>query len=127
MRISRGRVMKHRSTCASRRSQPHVCTTEIAESKMLKREGWPDNHNRVYRVYQAEGLSQRLKRPKSNKSANLRQPKQLVTAMNLIWSLEFVADALFDGRRLRALTVVDNYTRESLAIDVGQSLKGDDV
>jgi putative transposase len=47
--------------------------------------------------------------------------------MNQIWSMDFVADALFDGRRLRALTVVDNYTRESLAIDVGQSLKGEDV
>jgi putative transposase len=69
----------------------------------------------------------RLKRPKRNKSARLRQPKHLVTAMNQIWSMDFVADALFDGRRLRALTVVDNYTRESLAIDVGQSLKGEDV
>src|SRR3569833_4736640 len=47
--------------------------------------------------------------------------------MNQFWSMEFVADALFDGRRLRALTVVDNYTRESLAIDVGQSLMGDVV
>src|SRR3569833_1345572 len=47
--------------------------------------------------------------------------------MNQIWSMDFVADALFDGRRLRALTVDDNYTRESLAIDEGQSLKGDDV
>jgi putative transposase len=94
---------------------------------MLKREGWPDNHKRVYRLYQAEGLSLRHKRPKRKKSAKLRQPKQLVTAMNQIWSMDFVADALFDGRRLRALTVVDNYTRESLAIDVGQSLKGEDV
>ena len=41
--------------------------------------------------------------------------------------MDFVADALFDGRRLRALTVVDNYTREALAIGVGQSLKGEDV
>jgi putative transposase len=47
--------------------------------------------------------------------------------MNQIWSMDFVADALFDGRRLRALTVVDNYTRESLAIAVGQNLKGEDV
>jgi putative transposase len=39
----------------------------------------------------------------------------------------FVADALFDGSHLRALTVLDNYTRESLAIEVGQSLKGEDV
>jgi putative transposase len=94
---------------------------------MLRREGWPDNHKRVYRLYRAEGLSLRLKRPKRNKSARLRQPKHLVTAINQIWSMDFVADALFDGRRLRALTVVDNYTRESLAIDVGQSLKGEDV
>ena len=50
-----------------------------------------------------------------------------VTAINEIWSMDFVADALFDGRKLRMLTVVDNYTRECLAIDVGQSLKGEDV
>src|SRR5713226_6170620 len=41
--------------------------------------------------------------------------------------MDFVADQLADGRRFRALTVVDNYTRESLAIEVGQSLKGEDV
>ena len=94
---------------------------------MLQREGWKDNHKRVYRLYRAEGLSLRHKRPKRNKSARLRQPKSIVTAMNEIWSMDFVSDALFDGRRLRALTVVDNYTRESLAIEVGQSLKGEDV
>jgi putative transposase len=94
---------------------------------LLKREGWQDNIKRVDRLYQLEGLSLRLQRPRRNKSARLRQPKQLVTAINQIWSMDFVADALFDGRRLRALTVVDNFTRESLAIDVGQSLKGEDV
>lgn len=94
---------------------------------MLRREGWKDNHKRVYRLYRAEGLSLRHKRPKRNKSARLRQPKHLVRAMNEIWSMDFVSDALFDGRRLRALTVVDTYTRECLAIEVGQSLKGEDV
>ncbi|MHA6902761.1 IS3 family transposase (plasmid) [Ralstonia syzygii subsp. celebesensis] len=94
---------------------------------MLQREGWKDNHKRVYRLYRAEGLSLRHKRPKRNKSARLRQPKSIVTGINEIWSMDFVSDALFDGRRLRALTVVDNYTRESLAIEVGQSLKGEDV
>jgi putative transposase len=44
-----------------------------------------------------------------------------------VWSLDFVADQLADGRRYRALTVVDVFTRESLAIEVGQSLKGEDV
>ena len=94
---------------------------------MLRREGFKNNHKRVRRIYREQGLSLRSKRPKRNKSAALRQPKQTVTAINQIWSMDFVADALFDGRKLRTLTVVDNYTRESLAIDVGQSLKGEDV
>lgn len=92
---------------------------------MLQREGWQDNHKRVYRLYRAEGLSLLHKQPERNKSARLRQPKSTVTAINEIWSMDFVCDALFAGRRLRALTVVDNHTRESL--DVGQSLKGEDV
>jgi putative transposase len=94
---------------------------------MLKREGWQDNVKHVYRLFQEQGLSLRMKRPKRNKSARSRQPKHLVTAMNHIGSMDFVADAPFDGRKLRALTVVDNYTRESLAVDGGQSLKGDNV
>lgn len=94
---------------------------------LLRREGWQDNHKRVYRLYRNEGLSLRHKRPRRNRAARLRQPKQLVYAINEIWSMDFVADALFDGRRLRALTIVDNYTRECLAIDVGQRLTGEDV
>lgn len=94
---------------------------------MQQRESWKDNHKRVYHLYRAEGLSLRHKRPKRNKSARLRQPKSIVMGINEIWSMDFVSDALFDGQRLRALTVVDNYTRESLAIEVGQSLKGKDV
>jgi putative transposase len=94
---------------------------------MLRREGFKDNHKRVYRLYREAGLSLRHKRPRRNKSARLRQPKQIVTAVNEIWSMDFVSDATFDGRRLRALTIVDCYTRECLAIEVGQSLKGSDV
>jgi putative transposase len=44
-----------------------------------------------------------------------------------MWSMDFVADNLFDGKKLRMLTVVDCFTRKSLAIHVGQSLKGEDV
>ena len=94
---------------------------------LLRREGWRDNCKRVYRLYRAEGLSLRHGRPRRNKSARLRQPKHLVSAIDEIWSMDVVADALFDGRRLRALTVVDNHTCESLAITVGASLKGEDV
>jgi putative transposase len=94
---------------------------------VLRREGRRDNCKRVYRLYRAEGLSLRHKRPRRNKSARRRQPRHIVTTINEIWSMDFVADALFDGRRLRTLTVVDNYTRECLAIEVGQSLKGEHV
>jgi putative transposase len=94
---------------------------------MLRREGHQDNVKRVYRLYLEEGLSLRLKRPRRNRAAKLRQPEQLAFAINEVWSADFVADALFDGRKLRMLTVVDCYTRECLAIDVGQSLKGEDV
>jgi putative transposase len=94
---------------------------------MLKREGFKDNHKRVYRLYKEQGLTLRHKRPKRNKAAQLRQPKTLAHGINQIWSMDFVADNLFDRRKLRMLTVVDCYTRESLAIHVGQSLKGEDV
>lgn len=94
---------------------------------MLRREGFMDNVKRVYRIYREAGLTLRVKRPRRNKAAQLRQPRLLAQAINETWSMDFVADALFDGRKLRMLTVVDLYTRECLAIDVGPSLKGEDV
>lgn len=50
-----------------------------------------------------------------------------ISNINECWSMDFVADQLFDGRKFRALTVVDNYSRKSLAIQPGKSLKGEDV
>lgn len=94
---------------------------------LLRREGFKDNHERVYRLYRQMGLSLRHKRPRRNKAAQLRQPKMQASQINQIWGMDFVADNLFDGRKLRMLTVVDGYTRECLAIHVGQSLKGEDV
>jgi len=56
---------------------------------------------------------------KGNKAAYLRQPKKQLSGINDIWSMDFAAYSLFDGRRLQTLPVVDNYTCECLAIDVG--------
>ena len=94
---------------------------------LLRREIFKDNHKGVYRLYKAQGLSLRYKRPKRNKAAQLRQPKTLASHINQMWSMDIVADNLFDGRKLRMLTVVDSFSRESLASHVGQSLKGEDV
>lgn len=94
---------------------------------LLRREGWVVNHKRVYRLYREDGLSLRLKRPRRHISAVQRERQPAATAANELWAMDFVSDALFDGRRLRALTVIDAFTREALAIDVAQGIKGEQV
>jgi len=69
----------------------------------------------------------RQKRPKRNKAAQLIQQKKLALHINQIWRMDFVADNLFDGRKLQMLTEVDCYTQESLDIHVVQCIKGEDV
>lgn len=70
----------------------------------------------------------RRKRPKRRfVSCTVRKEKQSVQLANECWSMDFVADQLVDGRRFRVLTIVDNFTRESLALYAAQSIKGDDV
>jgi hypothetical protein len=94
---------------------------------LLIREGWKVGKKLVYRLYREEGLALRA-RPKRRRtvSEHSRQKPRAIRP-NQVWSLDFVADQLSDGRRFRALTVVDVFTRECLAIEVGQHLKGHDV
>ncbi len=94
---------------------------------LLKREGWDVGKKLVYRLYREEGLSLRHAKRKRRRAALQRRERFRPTAPNQAWSLDFVADQLADGRRFRALTVLDVFTRESLAIEVGQKLKGEDV
>lgn len=94
---------------------------------LLRREGWHDNHKRVYRIYKEEGLNLRSKRPRRNRMCAHRETYPEVSSFHQCWSMDFVADQLFDGRKFRALTVVDNFSRKCLKIEVGQSLKGPDV
>jgi putative transposase len=94
---------------------------------LLRREGWQDNHKRIYRIYKEEGLNLRRKRPRRRKSAAHRMERPLVSSIDQCWSMDFVSDSLYNGRRFRALTIVDNFSRECLSILVGKSLKGRDV
>ncbi|WP_433964538.1 IS3 family transposase [Tunturiibacter gelidiferens] len=94
---------------------------------LLNREGWKVGKDLVYRLYKEEGLGLR-KRPVGRRRAVVhRQERFRPTGPNQVWAMDFVADQLCDGRRFRSLTIVDIYTRESLAIEVGQSLRGEDV
>ncbi len=94
---------------------------------LLRREGWRVNHKRVYRIYCEEGLNLRVKKPKRRRSAAQRVQRPPATFVNESWSMDFVTDSLFNGHRFRSLTIVDNYSRECLAIEVGQHIKGEDV
>ena len=94
---------------------------------LLNREGWAVGKKLVYRLYREEGLMLRHKPRRQRRVAAARRERLQPAAANQVWSLDFVADQLADGRRFRALTVVDVFTRESLAIEVGQGLRGEDV
>jgi putative transposase len=94
---------------------------------LLKREGWKVGKKLVYRLYREEGLTLRQTRRRKRRAALRRHERYRPTAPNQAWSLDFVTDQLADGRRFRALPIMDVFTRESLAIEGGQKLKGDDV
>jgi len=89
---------------------------------LLQREGWKVNRKRVYRLYREEGLTMRNKRPRRHVTACRRMDRPVATEPNSGWSMDFMSDQLFDGRRLRILTLVDNFTRESLAIEVNDHI-----
>lgn len=90
---------------------------------LLKREGWQLGRNQTYRLYRKEQLQLRTKLPRRRKMAVTRVARPMPTRPNEAWSMDFVADQLVGGSRFRCLTVVDVYTREGLAIEVGASLR----
>ena len=110
---------------------------EIAETRvrygylrihvLLRREGWHVNHKRAHRIYCEEGLNLRHKRPRRRVAAAHRIERPEVSSIDQCLSIYFVSDNLFNGRRIRALTVVDNFSRECLSIHVDQGIKGKDV
>jgi putative transposase len=91
---------------------------------LLEREGWEINHKRVYRIYRQEGLMVRTKRPRRRVSAKNRQDRAVAMSENESWSMDFMSDQLSDGRWIRVLTIVDNFTRESLAAEVESRFTG---
>jgi len=88
---------------------------------LLRREGRVVNHKKVLRLYREEGLAMSRRRRKKH-VAIARVPLPKPTARTERWSMDFVSDALFDGRPFRCFTLVDDFTRECPAIDVGHSL-----
>lgn len=93
---------------------------------LLRREGWIVNHKRVYRLYCEEGLKLGKRRRRARAQVE-RVPLQLPTQADERYSMDFMRDTLADGRVFRTLNIVDDYTRECLAIEVDTSLPGERV
>jgi putative transposase len=96
---------------------------------LLRREGWRVNHKRVERIWRQEGLKVPPKQPKRgrlwlNDGSCIRLRPQ---HRNHVWTYDFVFDRTHNGRGLKLLTVVDEFSRESLAIEVGRKLTSRDV
>ena len=111
---------------------------EIAQSRvrygykrihvMLKREGIHVNKKRVHRLYCLEGLQLRPKRPRRNVSGARRKRDYIASRYpNEVWAMDFVSDQLTTGSKFRILTVVDTFTRECLAADIGSRLRSENV
>jgi putative transposase len=92
---------------------------------MLRREGWRANPKRVERLYREAGRSWR--RGRRQRLSHLRVVRERPVAANQTWAVDFIHDSLLSGRRFRAFAVLDEWSRESLAIEVDVSLSGERV
>lgn len=128
------RSCRYRSRRGPENEQLRQRLRELAEQRrrfgykrlhvLLRREGWKVNHKRVHRIYVEEKLAVRKRRKWQRLVSVPRESRLTANQANQIWSMDFLSDALVSGRRLRALNIVDEYTREALAIEVDTSLPG---
>jgi len=96
---------------------------------LLRAEGWHVNHKRVARIWRREGLKVPKKQPKRGRLwLNDGSCVRLRSAhRNHVWAYDFVEDRTRDGRKIRMLTVIDEFTRECLAIEIARGLRSQDV
>lgn len=98
-------------------------------TKLLRDAGWEVNYKRVHRLWQREGFRVPRKARKKRylgSGANACNQRQ-ATFKDDVWTLDFIHDRLVDGRQLKWLAILDEHTRENLALEVGHSITGDDV
>ena len=90
---------------------------------LVRREGIEVNHKRIYRLYSQAGLAVRRRRRRERVAVE-REPLNLPAGPNEVWSMDFVSDALADGRRIKILTIVDDYTKEAVDLAVDHGISG---
>ncbi len=135
--IKQTRSSQYYCSVKDRREALRARMREIAQTRvrygyrrihvLLKREGWALGKNQMYRLYNEEQLQLRSKRPKRRKMTVMRQARIKPSRPNEVWSMDFVSEQLSNGTKFRTLTIVDVFSREALAIEVGQRLGGEHV
>jgi putative transposase len=90
--------------------------------KALKRKKYPWNHKRVYRVYCQMNLN-RKRRAKRKLPKRLKMPLYVPQQPNMVWSADFMSDALYAGNRFRAFTLIDDFNREAVAVEIDTSIR----
>lgn len=123
---------KERDSSAIRRRMHEIAQARIhygceRVQVMLRREGWRDNYKRAHRIYKNKGLSLRHCRVRRSRSRRRRRPIKVATTPNTLLGMDFVSDALFDGRRFRLLPVLGHFTHECLEVVMDHSLRADEV
>ena len=92
---------------------------------LLRTRGWKVNHKRVWRIWQRHGWQVPMPSPRKTKasgdSSNACHIRKAELG-NQVWAIDFVEDRTFEGKKLKMLTVLDEYTREALAVEVGRSM-----
>ena len=94
--------------------------------QLLRREGIKVNHKKVYRLYREAGLAVRKRKRRKGIMVE-RQPLLLPEMPNHTWSMDFVMDSLANGRRIKCLTIVDDFSKECLDIPVANGISGEQV
>jgi putative transposase len=94
---------------------------------MLRREGWRDNKKRVHRLYRLEGLQVRMRTRRKKRPSLHRGAVPPASGRNQYWSMDFVHDQLVTGRAFRVLTVIDQWSRESVLMEAKAALTGQSV
>lgn len=94
---------------------------------MLRREGWPDNKKRIHRLYRLEGLQVRMRACRKKRLSLPRGTPPATTGRDQAWSMDFVHDQLVTGQTFRVLTVIDQWSRESVLMEANVALTGRSV
>ncbi len=94
---------------------------------LLRREGWRDNKKRVHRLYRLEGLQVRMRARRKQRLSLHRGVVPPAAGRNQHWSMDFVHDQLGSGRAFRVLTVIDQWSRESVLLEANVALTGQSV